>query len=234
MIVDLNLIGKRVLVVGGGTEAVRKVEGLLTQDCEIIVITDQVADEIRSWANAEKLKLEEELVNDGAFLKRFEPLFLVMAATDDKELNRSIVKSADAMRCYAYTVDDTEYSDFSCPAVVNLHDTGFALQEFKTCVSSILDERAAQVTLFFTPAIMLAFISNVYAFFYHVQTFGCSTSLSVLCFCAFGGSRMRGQRREKREARRGRIEERQKRKRERREERNHVRRENSERRAEPV
>ncbi|MGV7221298.1 MAG: precorrin-2 dehydrogenase/sirohydrochlorin ferrochelatase family protein [Nitrospinales bacterium] len=123
MIVDLNLIGKRVLVVGGGTEAVRKVEGLLTQDCEIIVITDQVADEIRSWANAEKLKLEEELVNDGAFLKRFEPLFLVMAATDDKELNRSIVKSADAMRCYAYTVDDTEYSDFSCPAVVNLHDT---------------------------------------------------------------------------------------------------------------
>jgi precorrin-2 dehydrogenase/sirohydrochlorin ferrochelatase len=123
MIVDLNLTGKRVLVVGGGTEAVRKVEGLLTQDCEIIVVTDHVADEIRTWANDEKIQLEETFVEDGDFLKKYEPLFLVMAATDDKELNRSIVKSADAMRCYAYTVDDTEYSDFSCPAVVNLHDT---------------------------------------------------------------------------------------------------------------
>jgi precorrin-2 dehydrogenase/sirohydrochlorin ferrochelatase len=123
MIVDLNLIGKRVLVVGGGTEAVRKVEGLLTQDCEIIVITDHVADEIRAWANAEKIKLEEASVKDGDFLKKYDPLFLVMAATDDKELNRAIVKVADTMRCYAYTVDDTEYSDFSCPAVVNLHDT---------------------------------------------------------------------------------------------------------------
>jgi precorrin-2 dehydrogenase/sirohydrochlorin ferrochelatase len=123
MIIDLNLKGKRVLVVGGGTEAVRKVEGLLTQDCEIIVVTDQMAEEIRVWASAEKIKLEEKLVTDGDFLKQFEPLFLVMAATDDKELNRTIVKSADALRCYAYTVDDTEYSDFSCPAVVNLHDT---------------------------------------------------------------------------------------------------------------
>jgi precorrin-2 dehydrogenase/sirohydrochlorin ferrochelatase len=123
MIVDLNLTGKRVLVVGGGTEAVRKVEGLLTQDCEIIIVTDHVADEIHSWAKDEKIQLEETFVKDGDFLKKYDPLFLVMAATDDKELNRSIVKSADAMRCYAYTVDDTEYSDFSCPAVVNLHDT---------------------------------------------------------------------------------------------------------------
>ena len=111
------------MVVGGGTEAVRKVEGLLTQDCEVIVISDIVADEISAWAKDGRVKLEEELIKDGSFLKRFEPLFLVMAATDDKELNRTIVKAADEMRCYAYTVDDTEYSDFSCPAVVNLHDT---------------------------------------------------------------------------------------------------------------
>ena len=87
------------------------------------MVAEKAAMEIRSWAKEGKIQLEEELVKDGAFLKRYEPLFLVMAATDDKNLNRTISKTAEDMRSYVYTVDDTGYSDFSCPAVVNLHDT---------------------------------------------------------------------------------------------------------------
>ena len=123
MIVDLNLKGKRVLVVGGGSEAVRKVEGLLTQDCEVIVAADKVAEEIRAWAGDGKIQLDEALVTDGAILNQYQPLFLVMAVTDDKTLNRTIIKAAEGMRCYSYSVDDPDNSDFAYPAVVNLHDT---------------------------------------------------------------------------------------------------------------
>ncbi|MGI0035833.1 MAG: NAD(P)-dependent oxidoreductase, partial [Nitrososphaera sp.] len=34
MIVDLNLKGKHAVVIGGGTEGVRKVKGLLGQGCK--------------------------------------------------------------------------------------------------------------------------------------------------------------------------------------------------------
>ncbi len=123
MIVDLNLKGKRALLAGGGTEAVRKVAGLLTQDCEIIVVAENAAEEIRGWADAGKIQLHERRVKDGSFLKDYDPLYLVMAATDDKNLNREIVNAAKEMRCYVYAVDDPEASDFSQPALINLHDT---------------------------------------------------------------------------------------------------------------
>ena len=42
MIIDLNLKGKQVLVIGGGNEAARKVEALLTQECDIIVVSEKV------------------------------------------------------------------------------------------------------------------------------------------------------------------------------------------------
>lgn len=123
MIIDLNLKGKQALIVGGGGEADRKVEALLTQDCEIIVLADCVSDAIKRRADEGKIVLKTCRVDDGEFLQDYERLILVMAVTDDKELNRSIVKAAKALRCYVYSVDDPEASDFSHPAVINIDDT---------------------------------------------------------------------------------------------------------------
>ncbi|HEX2067866.1 MAG TPA: NAD(P)-dependent oxidoreductase [Nitrososphaeraceae archaeon] len=44
MIVDLNLDNKYVIVIGGGTEGVRKVRGLLGQNCKIMVIVTVLID----------------------------------------------------------------------------------------------------------------------------------------------------------------------------------------------
>lgn len=123
MIVDLNLKGKQVLVVGGGKEAARKVEGLLSQDCEIIVISEWVCDEIERHAQAGKIALKKSTVKDGDVLKEYDRLILVMVLTDNTELNRKIAQAARALPCYAYCVDDPEYSDFGHPAVINLSDT---------------------------------------------------------------------------------------------------------------
>lgn len=123
MIVDLNLKGKQVLVVGGGHEAARKVEALLTQDCEVIVVADKVAASIRAHAEKGKITLDCRRVDDGGFLDPYERLVLVLAATDDREVNRKIVESAKMRRCFAYAADDPESSDFSHPAVINIDNT---------------------------------------------------------------------------------------------------------------
>ena len=122
MIVDLNLKGKQVIVVGAGGEGLKKVNSLLTQDCQIIVISDSANTQIKNLAKQGKIQFKMQKLDDASFLSEYEPI-LVMASTDDKELNRKIVQKAKKMRCYAYASDDPEFSDFAHPSVINIQDT---------------------------------------------------------------------------------------------------------------
>ena len=65
MIIDLNLKRKQVLVVGGGNESARKIEALLTQQCDIIVVAEKVEKSIKQHADAGKIILElRKIVRD--------------------------------------------------------------------------------------------------------------------------------------------------------------------------
>src|SRR3989442_1441844 len=46
LIVDLNLKGNLVIVVGGGNEGLKKVNALLTQDCKILLVSDSTNKQI--------------------------------------------------------------------------------------------------------------------------------------------------------------------------------------------
>lgn len=122
VIVDLNLKGNLVIVVGAGGEGLKKVNSLLTQDCKILVVSDKANTQIRDFAKAGKIEFKKIKLDGADFLDDYEP-FLVMAATDDKQLNRKIVEKAKKMRCYAYAADDPEVSDFAHPSVINIEDT---------------------------------------------------------------------------------------------------------------
>lgn len=122
MIVDLNLRGRLVIVVGAGGEGLKKVNSLLTQDCRILVISDSVSTQIQSLASEGKIELRKTKILNAEFLAEYDPI-LVMAATDDKEMNRVIVEKAKSMRAYAYASDDPAVSDFAHPSVINIQDT---------------------------------------------------------------------------------------------------------------
>lgn len=122
MIVDLNLKGRLVIVVGAGEEGLKKVNSLLTQDCSILVISDGANAQIQKMDKEGKIRFKKAKLADAEFLSEYEPI-LVMAATDDRELNRRIVQKAKTMRCYAYAADDPDVSDFAHPSVINIQDT---------------------------------------------------------------------------------------------------------------
>ena len=122
MIVDLNLKGKNVLVAGGGSEASRKVEALLSQDCGVIVVTEAPDPQILSRAEEGKITLIKTRLCNGAFVREHENLILVMAVTDDQALNKAIVEVARSCGLFAYAADDPDNSDFAHPAVINLFD----------------------------------------------------------------------------------------------------------------
>jgi precorrin-2 dehydrogenase/sirohydrochlorin ferrochelatase len=122
LIVDLNLKGGLIIVVGGGTEALKKVDSLLTQDCKILVISNKINTQLSNYKKQKKIKFKKIKLIDVDILSKYKPV-LIMASTDDRELNKKIVMKAKKMRCYAYATDDPKISDFSHPSVINIGDT---------------------------------------------------------------------------------------------------------------
>ncbi|MDR7001988.1 NAD(P)-binding protein [Neobacillus niacini] len=109
----LKLEGKKVVVVGGGKVAERKILGLLDTGAEITVISPKVTEKVERLA-ADDLVLwhckafsEEDL--SGASL--------VFAATDDVKINH-MVKTAAGPHQFVTIADDPEASDFHVPAMV--------------------------------------------------------------------------------------------------------------------
>lgn len=120
MIVDLNVTNKKALVIGGGTEGLRKVHGLLGQKCEIIVITNRLNKDLKKMSDEGKLTLIKKRINDVSILNEFSNIFLILAATDNKELNRKLVEKGRSIGAFVYASDDPNISDFSYTSLVNI------------------------------------------------------------------------------------------------------------------
>ena len=122
LIVDLHLKGNLVIVVGSGNEGMKKVSSLMTQDCEILVISNSSNSQLEKYVKQKKIKFKKIKLKDARFLSKYKP-YLVMATTTDRILNRKIVEKATNMKSYAYASDDPEVSDFAHPSVINIADT---------------------------------------------------------------------------------------------------------------
>lgn len=120
MIVDLNLKGKHAIVIGGGTEGVRKVNALLGQDCKVTVISNRFNKYLRDQEKAGKIETVKATLKDASILDSYDSPFLVLASTDDRELNRKLCQKGREKGAFVYSVDDPQYSDFSYASVVNI------------------------------------------------------------------------------------------------------------------
>lgn len=120
MIVDLNLHSKIVLVVGAGKEGIRKVKGLLGQGCKIIVLDKRINAELLYLERQKQIKIIRQKITDLSFIDNFKNLFIVMAATNDKILNRKIIEKGQRMGALVYAADDPSVSDFSYASLTNI------------------------------------------------------------------------------------------------------------------
>jgi len=119
LIVDLNVYNKKAIVIGGGTEGLRKINGLLDQDCEITVITSRLNSELKKLMSDGKINLIKSRIKDVKILDQFKDVFLILAATDDRDLNRKLVEKGRTMGAFVYASDDPKISDFSYASLVN-------------------------------------------------------------------------------------------------------------------
>ncbi|MGE0243123.1 MAG: NAD(P)-dependent oxidoreductase, partial [Nitrososphaeraceae archaeon] len=68
MIVDLNLTGKHVIVIGGGVEGSRKVRGLLGQNCKITVVSERLNSYLEELSDEKKIEVIKMKIKDSSIL----------------------------------------------------------------------------------------------------------------------------------------------------------------------
>jgi precorrin-2 dehydrogenase/sirohydrochlorin ferrochelatase len=122
LIVDLNLAGKNVIVIGGGVEGVRKVKGLLGQNCKITVISERLNSYLEELEQQKKIEIVKMKIKNANILDNYKNIFLVLAATDNKELNRKIVEKGRSMMSFVYAADDPPVSEFSYASIINIEE----------------------------------------------------------------------------------------------------------------
>ena len=106
----LNVAGRRCLVVGGGTVAAHKVEGLLAADAEVTVVAPEVAEAIE----ASGVRVERRSYRAGEAGE----YRLVIAATDDPHLNGQVFADAEMAGVWVNSADDPEHCSFTLPAIL--------------------------------------------------------------------------------------------------------------------
>ena len=121
MIVDLNLHGKTIIVIGGGNEAQKRINSLLKQECKIIVISDSINSQISKLAKTKKIILKKQKIQNTKFISNFTP-DMIITTTNDKNLNQKIIDAAKKNRIIAYSSDNPEESDFSNPAIIDFEN----------------------------------------------------------------------------------------------------------------
>ena len=118
MIVDLNLQGKSVIVIGGGNEAQKRINSLINEKCNVTVISNKVTSQISKLAKSKKIQLKKQNIQDTKFISKFKP-DIIITTTNDKKLNQKIINAGKKKRIITYSSDNPEESDFSNPAIID-------------------------------------------------------------------------------------------------------------------
>ena len=115
MPIFLDVTGRRCVVVGGGEVAARKIRLLLRAAPRIEVVAQLLNAELEGLADARRIQhLAKEFTP-----QRVAGCRLVIAATDNRLLNRAVAAAADAAQVPVNVVDDAEHSSFITPSIVD-------------------------------------------------------------------------------------------------------------------
>jgi precorrin-2 dehydrogenase / sirohydrochlorin ferrochelatase len=111
----VRLSGRRVLVVGGGTIALRKVRGLAAAGAVVSVVSPEFADGFAEGFGDGSADVQ--LVRRPYRTTDIEGAWLVVAATNDPVVQQQIYDDAERAGIFVNAVDDPDRCSFILPAV---------------------------------------------------------------------------------------------------------------------
>ncbi len=113
--ITVRLQEQQCLIVGGGDIACRKLKSLLKADAKVSLVALDFNDEVRELAEEYQLTLFEQAFDESLVAGNY----LIVAATDNQELNQEVSDLARVHNIWVNVVDDLELSTFIMPAIVD-------------------------------------------------------------------------------------------------------------------
>ena len=111
-LLGLRLGGRRVVVIGGGAVASRRIPALLDAGAEILLVSPQVTASLEDLAAAGRIRWAARTYEPGDCAGAW----LVCACTDRPEVNAAVAAAAEAQQTWYVRADDAEASAAWTPA----------------------------------------------------------------------------------------------------------------------
>ncbi|TDX51384.1 precorrin-2 dehydrogenase/sirohydrochlorin ferrochelatase family protein [Orenia marismortui] len=116
--INLNLTGKKVLVIGGGQVASRKTRRLVRTGAKITIVSPELTPELEAMINDYSITYYSRNFKD----EDLRGVFLVFALTDNRRVNNRISQLADENNILINVADSLEESMFTLPSIIKRGD----------------------------------------------------------------------------------------------------------------
>ena len=111
--ISLRLAGRRVLVVGGGSVALRRVAGLRAADAEVAVVAPRLTPALADMAARGLITAHQRAYQPGDL----DGAWLALACTDQPQVNEAVAADAERQHLWCARADDATASAAWVPAV---------------------------------------------------------------------------------------------------------------------
>ncbi len=118
-----DLRGRSVVVIGGGNVAERKIKGLVEAGAAVTVISPEVTPLLSGMVEQGLVQLVPRQFQNGDL----HGAWLVVAATDDEAVQKSVYNEAQERRIFCNVVDKPEVCSFIVPSTVRRGDLCLAI-----------------------------------------------------------------------------------------------------------
>jgi precorrin-2 dehydrogenase len=149
----LKLSGRRCVVVGGGQIGLEKVEGLLACDGDVVLVAPEAVPGLQELAREGSIAWERSPYR----AEDLERSFLVIASTDDTDVNIRVYEDAERRAMLVNVVDVPPLCNFILPAIVRTGPLAIAIstagaspalaKRMKREVSELFGEEYAQLAV---------------------------------------------------------------------------------------
>jgi siroheme synthase-like protein len=155
----LRLVGRRCVVIGGGSVGLEKVEGLLACDADVTLLAPVAHPELEDLAREGSIEWDKR---DYAGPSDLDGTFMVIAATDDSEVNIGVYDDAEKRAMLVNVVDVPPLCNFILPAIVRSGPLAIAIstagaspalaKRMKRQVSELFGEEYARLAVILNDA----------------------------------------------------------------------------------
>jgi precorrin-2 dehydrogenase/sirohydrochlorin ferrochelatase len=152
----LRLSGRRCVVVGGGEVGVEKVEGLLACDADVTLVAPEAKPTLAQLALEGSIRWERRRYEEGDL----EGALIVIAATDDTDVNIRVFDDAERRAMLVNVVDVPPLCSFILPAIVRTGPLAIAISTAGASPALAKRMKREISELFGEPYAMLAVLLN--------------------------------------------------------------------------